>query len=286
MGLARSDGPSAPPPYHLESPRANPFLDDSIAGDGRSSSLSDIDDNKLDDDEAFVKVIKSTTENDSEAETERVDESPKHLRNTSNIVLSTTNFETSPSKLAQSTTYDDMSVENAGVSGSPSKPPICGRSNTESPDSRSNNNKEVNDRPEKKRKWSESAELSDTEHSEDEHHRKRRGSPARTPAGAASSRSVGSPFVKIGETQKEDIIPLDEPREESKTSVLRGAKKGKKGKRKSRNAKTVHEDLEHASFAPTTENDVNGTDDHHEEDENHEETEDADTATKLEGESM
>ena len=99
----------------------NPFLD---LDDGRSSSLSEIDDvsdHELSDYDS-PKLEKAAPENDSEAETERVEDSPNNDRLKRNIVLSASNGP-SPSKLAQSTTYDDVEDDEEHVADdSPSKP--------------------------------------------------------------------------------------------------------------------------------------------------------------------
>ncbi|EDN06115.1 predicted protein [Histoplasma mississippiense (nom. inval.)] len=74
----------------------------SIADDARSSSLSDLDD-ALDNDHLDIespKLEKLASEIDSEAETERIEESPSHPRNRTNIVLNAANHEGKPVPMA------------------------------------------------------------------------------------------------------------------------------------------------------------------------------------------
>ena len=109
------------------------FANNSLGDDDRSSSLSDIDEHmdhdQLDDSSPISQKLPA--EIDSEAETERIDDSPNAVRTRKDIVLSAGGYENSPSKLAQSTTYDEMDVDD-GVTlteDSPSKPPRSTKSN-------------------------------------------------------------------------------------------------------------------------------------------------------------
>ncbi|KAM5457569.1 hypothetical protein MaudCBS49596_000766 [Microsporum audouinii] len=109
-------------------------LADAIDSDSRSSSLSDIDETlshgQLDD--LSPRPSKFASEIDSEAETERLEDSPHHIRDRdkASIVLSGVGgVFASPSKLAQSTTYDqlnddedDEDEEAEDTEVSPSKP--------------------------------------------------------------------------------------------------------------------------------------------------------------------
>ncbi|EFR02072.1 hypothetical protein MGYG_05075 [Nannizzia gypsea CBS 118893] len=92
-------------------------LADAIDSDSRSSSLSDIDEalshGQLDD--LSPRPSKFASEIDSEAETERIEDSPHHNRDRdkASIVLSGVGgVFASPSKLAQSTTYDQLNDDN------------------------------------------------------------------------------------------------------------------------------------------------------------------------------
>ncbi|CAI7665070.1 unnamed protein product [Penicillium bialowiezense] len=101
----------------------NPFLDDPLMDDdGRSSSLSEIDDVSDNEPSDFEDPIKSDRpmENDSEAETERIEDSPHNIRKR-DIVLSAGSAGPSPSKLHQSTTLDDVDDDTLMADDSPSK---------------------------------------------------------------------------------------------------------------------------------------------------------------------
>ena len=101
----------------------NPFLDDPLMDDdGRSSSLSEIDDVSDNEPSDFEDPIKSDRpmENDSEAETERIEDSPHNVRKR-DIVLSAGSAGPSPSKLHQSTTLDDVDDDTLMADDSPSK---------------------------------------------------------------------------------------------------------------------------------------------------------------------
>ena len=116
-------------------------LADAIDSDSRSSSLSDIDETlshgQLDD--LSPRPSKFASEIDSEAETERIEDSPHHNRDRdkASIVLSGVGgVFASPSKLAQSTTYDQLDEENEDeddeaedTEASPSKPPRSAKTN-------------------------------------------------------------------------------------------------------------------------------------------------------------
>lgn len=109
----------------------NPFLDDPlIDDDGRSSSLSEIDDVSDNEPSDFEDPIKSDkpVENDSEAETERIEDSPHNIRK-HDIVLSAASAGPSPSKLHQSTTLDDVDDEALVADDSPSKPRRSSKNN-------------------------------------------------------------------------------------------------------------------------------------------------------------
>ena len=131
MEVAESrDTTSVGPPAGADSTATNgeqnPYLDDSlIDDDGRSSSLSEIDDlsENIPSDYESPKPEQTAPDNDSEAETERIEESPNNLRSRTNIVVSAGNYGPSPSKLAQSTTYDDVEDDDEPVADdSPTKP--------------------------------------------------------------------------------------------------------------------------------------------------------------------
>ncbi|OJD18622.1 hypothetical protein AJ78_01393 [Emergomyces pasteurianus Ep9510] len=249
----------------------------SMADDARSSSLSDLDD-ALDNDHLDIespKLEKLASEIDSEAETERIEESPNHPRNRANIVLNSGIFETSPSKLAQSTTYDELSEhegEGDDTEISPSKPQRKASSNGKPAVA----NVATIDGPEllsasleaisKKRKRLDLEEDVGTEPIEEEPLRKRRGS---VPVGGPASKSLpdlsstlssGEALQKNSETPPDETPAAEETQSlDSRVPVPRG-KRGKKGKRKGRNVKQVQDDTEVESVPPSggAEQDANG----------------------------
>ncbi|KAJ5082041.1 hypothetical protein N7532_011084 [Penicillium argentinense] len=108
-----SVGPSTGAESTMANGERNLFLDDPLMDDGRSSSLSEIDDvsdNEPSDFEDSPKPERQL-ENDSEAETERLEDSPHNIRKR-DIVISAGSAGPSPSKLHQSTTLDDVNEED------------------------------------------------------------------------------------------------------------------------------------------------------------------------------
>lgn len=107
----------------------------SLHDDDRSSSLSDIEDGPEHEqlEEDVPKQSQPQTEADSEAETERIDDSPNKLRKQKDIVLSSTTFEKSPSKLIHSVTMevDGADIERAlnGPVNDISSSPLASKSN-------------------------------------------------------------------------------------------------------------------------------------------------------------
>ncbi|KAL2361315.1 hypothetical protein RJZ56_005806 [Blastomyces dermatitidis] len=279
----------------------------SIADDARSSSLSDLDD-ALDNDNLDIespKLEKVASEIDSEAETERIEESPNHLRNRSNIVLNAGMFETSPSKLAQSTTYDELNDEDDETEASPTKP----RRKVSSNGIPATDNVAAADGPEllsasleafsKKRKRLDLGGDAGSEASDEEPLRKRRGS---VPVSGTTSKSLpdlssslpsGDALQKNSETSPDETPAAEETRSlDARAPVSRG-KRGKKGKRKGRNAKQVFDDTEAESVPPTrgAEQDVNGladepAADEEEQAEHVDEVDDTEVVSKAEEELM
>jgi hypothetical protein len=74
---------------------------DMIDDDDRSSSLSDIEDEAESPNDETLLQMDPPTEADSEAETERIDNTPNKMGRSKKMVLNTNPFEPSPSKLAQ-----------------------------------------------------------------------------------------------------------------------------------------------------------------------------------------
>ncbi|KAG5300945.1 transcriptional regulatory protein DEP1 [Histoplasma ohiense] len=247
----------------------------SIADDARSSSLSDLDD-ALDNDHLDIespKLEKLASEIDSEAETERIEESPSHPRNRTNIVLNAGIFETSPSKLAQSTTYDELNDdEDDEPETSPSKlrrkastNGVLATDNVATTDGRELLNASLETINKKRKRLDSEGDVS-PESGEEEPLRKRRGS---VPVSGTASKSlpdfpptptIAEALQKTGETSPDETPVAEETQSlDARAPVSRG-KRGKKGKRKGRNVKQAYDDAEAESVpAPEdAEQDVNG----------------------------
>ncbi|PGH09621.1 hypothetical protein AJ79_05677 [Helicocarpus griseus UAMH5409] len=249
-------------------------VEDSLADDARSSSLSELDDD-LDNDQLGVespKLEKLASEIDSEAETERIEESPNHPRSRANIVLNVGTFEASPSKLAQSTTYDELNDDEGDeTETSPSKPQRQASSNgvpaaadvatADGPELLSASLEAIS----KKRKRLDLEEDAGAEPSEEEPLRKRRGSVTIDGAASKSLPELSS-TLPSGETpQKNNETSLDEtPADETQSLDARASvpksKRGKKGKRKGKSVKQVNDDTERESVPPSggVDQDTNG----------------------------
>ncbi|BDD57867.1 hypothetical protein MPDQ_004072 [Monascus purpureus] len=221
--------------------------------DGRSSSLSEIDD--VSDDEPLdydlPKPEKPAPENDSEAETERVDDSPSNLRLKRDIVLSAGGPGPSPSKLAQSTTYDDIEDDDGdrAVVDSPSRPQRPSRNESAAQAAEDTPAAEDTvlslDGVGKKRKRAGSDDDTGTDLVEEEPLKKRRGSVKSDLSEPALAETPLSPQQKedhlkaVDEgTPAEDVPELDLPAMPAKS------KKGKKNKRKGKRAREMDEEIE------------------------------------------
>ncbi|KAB8207469.1 Sds3-like-domain-containing protein [Aspergillus parasiticus] len=270
---------------------ADALIDDD--DDGRSSSLSEIDD--VSENMAFdlesPKPEKAMTENDSEAETERIEDSPNNIRLRRDIVVSTTNHGPSPSKLAQSTTYDEVDDEEHVPDDSPSKPrsknnqvPDLGEETPGLDDSA------LSEGIGKKRKRHGSADELGTElDEEDEPPQKRRGSLKSELSDPPAEDIVLTPELieeePIEEPSKpnEDDTPVDDIPESDLPAAPAKGRKSRKGKRKGRKARDVDEDADMALEigAEGVGDDALGD----EEAAEREEADDGEAATKLEEES-
>ncbi|WEW58474.1 hypothetical protein PRK78_003942 [Emydomyces testavorans] len=235
------------------------LLSDDIHDDDRSSSLSEIeeglDEHQLEDmSPRREKIVAS--EVDSEAETERLEDSPNRLRNRTSIVLSARTYGTSPSKLAQSTTYDNLDKGAVNeAQASPTEPSRNMRINgvgdpseetaVDGADSPSAPQAIVG----KKRKRGNSVDNDGEELDDDEPLRKRRGSPSNDGVVVAAEQDSAVPHAPQRESKNNEvssngeISPInDEQENDSRQSALRG-RKGKKGKRKGKKVKETYEDL-------------------------------------------
>jgi hypothetical protein len=233
----------------------NPFLDDPLMDDdGRSSSLSEIDDVSENEPSDFEDPIKSDKpmENDSEAETERIEDSPHNIRKR-DIVLSAGSAGPSPSKLHQSTTLDD--VDDEALDDSPSKPRRSSKNSGLGVDIPDLGDVELPDSIGKKRKRVEAGDETGTEMGDDEPMKKRRSSIKSdlsddpidddTPL---SPEPLEDPMaINDDDTPADDAPELDLP-----APPMKG-KKGKKGKRKARRAQDADEETETGGADATAE---------------------------------
>ncbi|KAF7594240.1 hypothetical protein BBP40_009792 [Aspergillus hancockii] len=226
------------------------FIDDSLMDDdGRSSSLSEIDD--VSENMAFdlesPKPEKTITENDSEAETERIEDSPNNIRLRRDIVVSAG---PSPSKLAQSTTYDEVEDEEHVPDDSPSKPrskinplPEAGEETPGLDDST------LSEGIGKKRKRHGSPDELGTEIDEgDEPPQKRRGS-LRSELSDPPAEDIvltPEPMEEPSKPNDEDTPADDIPEFDLPAAPTKG-RKGKKGKRKGRKPRDVDDDADMAT---------------------------------------
>ncbi|KAL4986914.1 Sds3-like-domain-containing protein [Aspergillus falconensis] len=266
----------------------NLLYQDSLLDDGRSSSLSEIDDvlENMPSDYESPKPEKIAPENDSEAETERIDDSPNNYRTRTNIVISASGYGPSPSKLAHSTTYDDVEDDNHPADESPSK-------------SRSKNGRAVDsveevqeleysalsDSAGKKRKRPESGDELVSELDEDDYPpHKRRGS-------VKSDLSDPPPDLALTPEPIEEEVPkeshedalADDVPESDLPSAPTKSKRTRKGKRKGRKIRDVDDDID--SGAVETGAEVYDTPVDEDTADRPEDADDGEAAAKLEEES-
>lgn len=232
----------------------NLIPDDVLIDDGRSSSLSDIDyvSDQEPSDEEPSKPGKGPGEVDSEAETERIEDSPNNIRLRRDIVVSASGIGNSPSKLAQSTTYDDVDDDGHPAEDSPSKVRRSSRSNGLSGQTEQASvleSSHLSESTGKKRKRFESGDDTGTDQGEQEPLRKRKSSLKSDAAEVTLEETPLSPepteeTSKANEMSNEGTPLAEEaPELEVPVAPTRG-KKGKRGKRKGRKAKDVDEDAE------------------------------------------
>lgn len=290
MEVAESrDHGSVGPPTGADTSGANgqpSFLFDM---DDRSSSLSvlsEVSDNDLSDyDEEPLKSDKNALENDSEAETERVEDSPNNARLRNDIVVSASGYGPSPSKLAQSTTYDDVEDdEEPTVDDSPSKPGPKRNGIAEQAEDTPGPDDTPSESISKKRKRLGSVDETGSDLEDKEPLKKRRGSvksELSELSGPPADETLISPEPTEEVPKDQDSMPTEDIPESDAPAVQTKAKKVKKGKRKSRRGKDMDE-----PEAGTAE--LGGVDDNAAEEEDaierEEEADDAETAAKHEEE--
>ncbi|KAK2740406.1 hypothetical protein FQN57_006146 [Myotisia sp. PD_48] len=228
-----------------------------IHDDSRSSSLSEIDD--LDNEhleDLSPRPEKFASEIDSEAETERIEESPSRIPNQTSIVLSGNIYGASPSKLAQSTTYDELDDDDQDEAElSPSKPPRTTKSNGfplgAVPYGNSHSNSQ--DFLSKKRKrLDNSGRLIAAQDNDEEPSRKRRGSIQ--PETPASISPFSPPIISRAPMEEDELEePTVNETSNAQTPLTDDAlidgvppspkgKRGKKDKRKGKRVKDLYEE--------------------------------------------
>lgn len=299
MDIAETTEPIAQTGTHLPQTIGNVGVSlDAFGDDGRSSSLSEIDDvseNELSDDELPQPQRTVPEEADSEAETERLEDSPNKLVPPRNIKLREGQFESSPSKLAQSTTYDEIDEDDDNeLANTPSKNGPSSKPNgngiSANSDVGAREKAERHHSPPavtgQKRKHISAEEDADAEPGdENEPARKRRGSfaDAEMPdATGAESLATREETEEAGVNEAQETAN-DENRDSLVTGIaIRGKRGVKRGKRKGRKARDVEDDLDNGDAA--TEN----TEDHLPDDEETgdlaDDANDADVAAKSEEE--
>lgn len=245
-----SVGPATGAESTIPNGERNPFLDDPlIDDDGRSSSLSEIDDVSDNEPSDFEDPIKSDkpVENDSEAETERIEDSPHNIRKR-DIVLSAASAGPSPSKLHQSTTLDDVDDESLAVDESPSKPRRSSKNNGLTDDIPGLGNRDDSELPDSisnKRKRVEGEDETGTELGDEEPVKKRRSSiksDLSDPIDEATPLSP-EPLDNPMDVTEDGILGDDIPESDIPVPPLK-SKKGKKGKRKGRRTQDADEEAE------------------------------------------
>ncbi|KAJ6121772.1 hypothetical protein N7512_004237 [Penicillium capsulatum] len=244
-----SVGPPTGPESTVTNGERNAFLDDPLMDDGRSSSLSEIDDVSDDEPSDFEDPTKpeKQLENDSEAETERIDDSPHNVRKR-DIVLSAG---PSPSKLHQSTTLDDMDDEEQVVDDSPSKPRRSSH-NVLADQSLELDDVDLHDSIGKKRKRIDAADDTGTELGDDERLKKRRSSIKSDLSDPLDDGTPLSPEPIEDEPIEDSAAPNDEELPTEGTPEANHpagppkSKRGKKGKRKGRKAADANDGTEDA----------------------------------------
>ena len=224
----------------------NPFLDDPLMDDGRSSSLSEIDDvsdNDLSDFEVPIKPDRQL-ENDSEAETERIEDSPHNIRKR-DIVISAGSAGPSPSKLHQSTTLDDVDEEEQIADDSPSKPRRSSHNHKVIDDNPDVGDVELPDSIGKKRKRVEIGDETGTELGDEEPLKKRRSSIRSDLSDPIDDDTPLSPEpLEDPSALNEDDVPANDIPESDLPAAPSKGKRGKKGKRRGKRPPYVEDETE------------------------------------------
>lgn len=251
-----SVGPTTGTESNMTNGERNPFLDDPLMDDGRSSSLSeieDVSDNELSDFEDSPKPERQL-ENDSEAETERLEDSP-HTSRKRDIVLSAGSAGPSPSKLHQSTTLADVDDEEPVADYSPSKLRRSSQNNGLADEGLEHEGLELDDieLPDsigKKRKRIEAGDETGTEMGDDEPLKKRRNSiksdlsdPIDEDDEPLSPEPLDEP-LEDPTAINEDDTPADDLPDADLPAISSKVKQGKKGGRRGRKVADGDEETE------------------------------------------
>lgn len=227
----------------------NPFLDDPLMDDdGRSSSLSEIDDVSDNEPSDFEDPIKSDKpmENDSEAETERIEDSPHGIRKR-DIVLSAASAGPSPSKLHQSTTLDDVDDDALVADDSPSKPRRSSKNNGVTDDIPDLGDSDLPDSIGKKRKRVEIGDETGTELGDDEEPIKKRRSSIKSDLSDPIDDDTPLSPEPLDDTMaiNDDDTPADDaPELDLPTAPSLKGKKSNQGKRKGRRGQDADEETD------------------------------------------
>ncbi|KAL2824502.1 Sds3-like-domain-containing protein [Aspergillus cavernicola] len=266
----------------------NLLLQDSILDDERSSSLSEIDDilDNMPSDYESPKPEKVAPENDSEAETERIDDSPNNYRLRTNIVVSASGYGPSPSKLAHSTTYDDVEEDDDHPADeSPSKSRSKnGRAVDTIEDAQELEVSTLSESAGKKRKRPESGDELIFELDEDDFPpHKRRGSVKSDLSDPPPDLVLTpEPIDEALKLNEEDTLVDDIPESDIPLAPTK-SRRSKKGKRKGRKTRDIDEDVDSGAVETGAEVDDNPVDD--DTAERLEDADDGEAASKVEEES-
>ncbi|KAL4944345.1 hypothetical protein BDV06DRAFT_94665 [Aspergillus oleicola] len=266
--------------------------------DERSSSLSEIDDvlENMPSDYESPKTENVAPENDSEAETERIDDSPNNYRTRTNIVVSATGYGPSPSKLVHSTTYDDVDEdEDHPADESPSKPRSKnGRAVESVEESQELEDYTLSESAGKKRKRSESGDDIVSKLDEDDFHpHKRRGSVksdlsdpppdmALTPEPIEEEEEGEEEGEEVPQMNEEQTMADDIPESDLPSAPTKG-KRAKKGKRKGRKTRDADDDVDSGAVETVAEVEDTPLDD--DTGDRAEDADDGEVAAKVEEES-
>ncbi|KAL4784241.1 Sds3-like-domain-containing protein [Aspergillus varians] len=266
----------------------NLLLHDSLLDDERSSSLSEIDDvlDNMPSDYESPKAEKTAPDNDSEAETERIDDSPNNHRTRTNIVVSAGSYGPSPSKLVHSTTYEDVAEDHGHLADeSPSKSrPKNGRPIDSVEEAQELEDSTLSENAGKKRKRPDSGDelVSDLDEDDFPPHKRRGSIKSDLSDPPADMALTPEPIEEASKVNQEDTLVDDIPESDLPSAPTKG-KRAKKGKRKGRKTRDADEDVDSGAVETGAEVDDTPADD--EAADRAEDADDGEAAAKIEEES-